>query len=121
MIAGNDPTPWRLLADGTIVAVDRDGDVVGITVELRTVRVRLLLAGCDAIRYQPHDEPILYELDEIAASEPDIREAAADHGAIVVTGGAGALRVAYANLAIEIDGARVGLAELGDLTRRLAR
>jgi hypothetical protein len=118
MIAGNDPAPWRLLADGTIVGVERHGDVVGVTVELRSVIVRLLLAGCDAIRYQPHDEPVLYELDEIAASEPDIRDAAADHGAIVVTGGAGSLRVAYANLALEIDGARVALAELA---RRLAR
>lgn len=118
MIAGDDPAPWRLLADGTIVAIDREGDVVGITVELRAVRVRLLLAGCDAIRYQPHDEPALFELDAIAASEPDIRDARAEHGAIVVTGGAGALRVAYANLAIELDGARI---ELADLAHRLSR
>lgn len=118
MIAGNDPAPWRLLADGTIVGVDRAGDVVGITVELRSVIVRLLLAGCDAIRYQPHDEPVLFELDEIAASEPDIRDAVADHGAIVVTGGAGSLRIAYANLTLEIDGARV---ELAELARRLPR
>jgi hypothetical protein len=118
VIAGDDPQPWKLLAGGTIVAIDRAGDVVGITVERLAVRAKLLLAGCDAIRYQPHDEPALYELDAIAASEPDIRDAALDHGAILVSGGAGALRLAYANLAIEIDGARV---ELAELARRLLR
>lgn len=119
MIAGDDPAPWRTLADGTIVGVERTGDVVAVTVELRGHHVRLALAGLDAIRYQPHDEPILYELEDIAASEPDIREAVADHGAIIVTGGAGTLRVAYANLAqLELDGTVI---DLPDLARRLAR
>lgn len=116
MIAGDDPTPWKLLAGGTIIAIDRDGDVLGILVEKLALRVKLLLAGCDAIRYQPHDEPMLYELDAIAASEPDLRDVTVDHGAIVLTGGAGALRLAYANLAIELDGMRVDIA---DLERRL--
>jgi len=118
VIAGDDPAPWKLLSDGTIVGIDRDGDVIGITVELRSVRVRLLLAGCDGIRYQPHDEPTLFDLDEIAASEPDLRDATYDRGAIVVTGGAGSLRLTYANLSIELEGARV---ELADLARRLSR
>ena len=116
MIAGDDPAPWKLLAGGTIIAIERDGDVVGITVELLSVRVKLLLAGCDAIRYQPHDEPVLYELEDIAASEPDLRDVAVDHGAIVLTGGAGVLRLAYANLAIDLDGVTLDLA---DLQRRL--
>lgn len=117
MISGDDPRPWKLLAGGTIVGIERDGDVISITVELLSVRAKLLLAGCDAIRYQPHDEPLLYELDVIAASEPDIRDASVDHGAIVVAGGAGELRIAYANLAIELDDVRV---ELADLARRLS-
>lgn len=116
MIAGDDPTPWKYLSDGTITALERTGDVVTVTVELTGHVAVLALAGLDAIRYQPHDEPILYELEEIAASEPDIREAVADHGAIVVTGGAGTLRLAYANASVELDGARV---ELADLARRL--
>lgn len=118
MIAGDDPAPWKLLAGGTIVAIDRDEDVLAITVELLSLRVKLLLAGCDGIRYQPHDEPILYELEAIAASQPDLRDAAVDHGAIVLTGGAGALRLAYANLAIELAGTSL---ELADLERRLRR
>ena len=115
MIAGDDPRPWKLLSGGTITAIERDGDVIGIAVELLSVRVKLLLAGCDAIRYQPHDEPVLYELDAIAASEPDIRDAHADHGAIVVDGGAGTLRVAYANARIAIDGAEIELDALRQL------
>ena len=117
MISGDDPKPWKLFAGGTIVEIERDGDVLHITVELLSVRAKLLLAGCDAIRYQPHDEPLIYELEDIAASEPDIQDARADHGAIVITGGAGELRLAYANLAIELDGVRVGVA---DLQRRLS-
>jgi hypothetical protein len=117
VISGDDPRPWKLLAGGTIVGIERDGDVIGITVELLSVRAKLLLAGCDAIRYQPHDEPLIYELEDIAASEPDIQDARADHGAMVITGGAGELRVAYANLTIELDGARV---EPADLARRLS-
>ena len=118
MIAGDDPAPWRLLADGTVVGIEREGDVVAITVELRALRVRLLLAGCDGVKYAPHDEPMLYELEAIAASQPDIRDATVDHGALVVAGGAGALRLTYANLALEIDGAPV---ELADVARRLSR
>ena len=115
MIAGDDPRPWKLLSGGTITAIERDGDVIGIVVELLSVRVKLLLAGCDAIRYQPHDEPVLYELDAIAASEPDIRDAHVDHGAIVVDGGAGTLRVAYANARLAIDGAEIELDALRQL------
>lgn len=118
MIGGDDPTPWRLLADGTIIAVDRTDDVVTVTVERRAERVRLLLAGCDAVKYEPHDEPMLYELAAIAASQPDIRDARYEHHVMVVTGGAGTLRLAYANLAIELGG--VGI-ELGELARRLSR
>jgi hypothetical protein len=120
MIAGDDPNPWRYLADGTIVALERTGDVVDVTVELQGHRIRLALAGLDAIRYQPHDEPLLYELEEIAASEPDIRDAVADHGAIVITGGAGTLRLAYANIAtVVIDGVVAEPGALADLARRL--
>lgn len=115
MIAGDDPRPWKLLAGGTITSLARHDDVLHIAVELLSVRVKLLLAGCDAIRYQPHDEPVLYELDDIAASEPDIRDAHADHGAIVVDGGAGTLRLAYANARIEIDGAPIELDALRQL------
>ena len=118
MIAGDDPAPWRLLADGTVIGVERVEDVVAITVELHALHVRVLLAGCDAVKYQPHDEPMLYELDVIAASEPDIRDAAFDGRTMCVTGGAGTLHLAYANLALEISGTPV---ELGELARRLAR
>lgn len=120
MISGDDPNPWRHLGDGTIVALERAGDVVRVTVELRGHRIVLALAGLDAIRYQPHDEPILYELEEIAASEPDIRDAVADHGAIVITGGAGTLRLAYANIAsVTIDHVVAEAGALADLARRL--
>ena len=117
MIGGDDPSPWKTLDGGTVVEILRDdGDVLRITVVLRSVRVALLLAGCDGIRYQPHDEPEIYELEAIAASEPDIRDATVEHGAMAVIGGAGTLRLAYANLAIELDGTR---AELADLAKRL--
>jgi hypothetical protein len=98
VIGGDDPTPWRNLADGTVVAIEHDGDVIAITVERRAARVKLLLAGCDAVRYQPHDEPMLYELEAIASSQPDIREAAYEKGVMVVRGGAGTLFLTYANL-----------------------
>lgn len=97
-VAGDDPTPWKQLADGTIVAIDREDDVIAITVERGATRERLYLYGCDAIRYLPLDEPPLYELDDIAASEPDIRDAAFEKGAIAITGGAGTLYLTYANL-----------------------
>ena len=58
-----------MLSGGTIVGMARDGDVIDVTVELLSVRVKLLLAGCDAIRYQPHDEPVLYELARIAYAD----------------------------------------------------
>lgn len=116
MIAGSDPGPWRLLADGTIVEITRAGDVVIIDVELQSICVKLLLAGCDAVKYEPHDEPTLYELPAIAASQPDIRDAVVENHAIVVNGGAGTLRLTYANLAIEVAGTRI---ELGELARRL--
>ena len=117
VIGGDDPAPWRLLAEGTVVGLSREGegDVVAIDIELRALRVRLLLAGCDGIKYEPHDEPMLYELDAIAASQPDIGDARYEHPAMVVTGGAGTLRLAYANLAIELDGVRV---EVDELARR---
>ena len=119
MIGGDDPTPWRLLADGTIVALDRtEDDIVAITVERRADRVRLLLAGCDAVKYEPHDEPMLYELAAIAASQPDIRDARCEQHVMVVTGGAGTLRLTYANLALEVGGVSI---ELGELARRLSR
>jgi hypothetical protein len=126
MIGGDDPAPWRLLADGTIVALERTGDVVAVTVERHPHRVRLLLAGCDSVSYEPHDEPMLYDLDAIAASQPDIRDARWEpgakagraQGAMMVTGGAGTLRLAYANVVVELAGARV---ELGELARRLSR
>ena len=105
MIGGDDPQPWNALPGGTIVALERDGDAVRIIVTLQATRTELVLAGCDSVRYQPHDEPEIYELAEIAASEPDIERAAYDHGtagraqgAMVVTGGAGVLRLQYANL-----------------------
>lgn len=107
-----------MLADGTVIGIERADDVVAIVVERGALHVRVLLAGCDAVKYQPHDEPMLYELDVIAASEPDIRDAAFDGRAMTVTGGAGMLHLAYANLALEIAGERV---ELAELARRLAR
>ena len=112
MIAGDDPAPWKLLADGTIVGLERIGDVVAVTVERRSCRVRMLLAGCDAVKYEPHDEPMLYELDTIAASQPDITDARFEQNAIVIDGGAGTLRLTYANLEIELDGATIGVDEL---------
>ena len=118
MIAGDDPAPWNALSGGTIVALDRDGDALRVTITLRAIRVVLVLAACEGVRYQPHDEPLLYELDEIAASEPDIGGAAFDHTAMVITGGAGVLRLAYANLAIELEGTRAELAELVTASRR---
>jgi hypothetical protein len=118
VIAGDDPAPWNALSGGTVVALARDGDALHVTITLRALRVVLVLAGIDGVRYQPYDEPELYELAEIAASEPDIGSASADHGAMVVTGGAGVLRLAYANLAIDLDGTRVELDALVTASRR---
>jgi hypothetical protein len=97
-IGGDDPAPWNAVAGGTIVAIERDGDSLRVTITLAAMRTELVLAGFDSIRYQPHDEPELYELEEIAASEPDIQSAAYDHGTMIITGGAGVLRLQYANL-----------------------
>jgi hypothetical protein len=60
---------------------------------------------------------VLYELDAIASSEPDIRSATSDRGGMIIHGGAGTLRVAYANLTIELAGTPIGLAELARVTR----
>jgi hypothetical protein len=116
-IGGDDPAPWNALAGGTIVALDRAGDALRVTITLRALRVVLELAACEGVRYQPHDEPALYELEEIATSEPDIVSAAVDHGAMIITGGAGVLRLAYANLVIDLEGKRVELAELVTASR----
>jgi hypothetical protein len=104
-----------MLAEGTVVALERAGDVVTVAIELQASRINLLLAGVDAVRYQPHDEPMLYELDAIAASQPDIRDAEFEKGALVVRGGAGILYLSYANMAIEVDGAPIGVAGLARL------
>jgi hypothetical protein len=118
VIAGDDPAPWQWLEGGTVVAIERTGDEVAIVIERQALRARFVLAGVDAVHYQPHDEPMLYELDAIAASQPDLREASVVDHAIVVIGGAGTLRLAYANLTIEIDGARV---DVDELRRRASR
>ncbi|MDQ3363988.1 MAG: hypothetical protein M3680_00965 [Myxococcota bacterium] len=120
-IAGDDPAPWNLLHDGTVTALAREADTLLVTIDVPYVRVRfggtgtfvLRLAGCDGISYQPYDEPLLYELDAIASSQPDLDVTSFQGGAIVVSGNAGVMRLRYANLAITLDtGAEVTLAEL---------
>ena len=102
MIGGDDPTPWRSLADGTIIAIEADGDHIAFVVQKQATRTKLVLAGCDAVRYQPHDEPMLYELDAIASSQPDIRTADYEKTVMVVRGGAGTLFLTYANLTTQV-------------------
>ncbi|MBA3818225.1 MAG: hypothetical protein H0X17_04990 [Deltaproteobacteria bacterium] len=119
--AGDDPTPWNLLHDGTVTALARDEDTLLVTIDVPYVRVRfggtgtfvLRLAGCDGISYEPFDEPLLYELDAIASSQPDLNTTTFQGGAIVVSGNAGVMRLRYANLAITLDtGTDVTLSEL---------
>lgn len=128
-IAGDDPTPWNLLHGGTVRRVERVEDTIVVTVDLAEARaraggdgmIRLRLAGCDGISYQPHDEPVLYELTAIASSEPDLDAARAEAGALVVAGRAGVLRLQYANLAIELpDGTPLTLDELAAAVHREA-
>jgi hypothetical protein len=123
VIAGDDPTPWNLLHDGTIVCIERSvADEVTVWIDVPYVRARfpdggtlfrLRLAECSELVYTPFDEPPIRELAGIASSEPSIVGAQLDGDAIVVAGSAGTLRVCYASLALELDtGTAVSLEDL---------
>ncbi|HEU0031681.1 MAG TPA: hypothetical protein VFQ53_13670 [Kofleriaceae bacterium] len=116
MIAGDDPTPWNLLHDATIVGLERDVvDTVTVKIDVPYIRDRFAdggtlfafaLVDCRELTYTPLDEPTLRELSEIASSEPTIGEATVEDGAIVIAGTAGTLRVRYRELGLALDTGR---------------
>ena len=128
VIAGDDPTPWNLLRDGTIVRLERDvADTVTAWIDAPYVRARfpdggslfqLRLTACAELTYTPYDEPPITELAAIASSEPSLVEAKLDRGTIVVSVSAGALRVRYTSLVLELDtGTPVALEDLRRVVR----
>ena len=116
MIAGDDPLPWNLLHDGTIVRVERDlTDEISAWIDCALIRARfadggqlfrIRLAACTTFEYTPYDEPPITELAAIASSEPSIVEGKYQDGAMVVWGSAGVVRARYANLVLELDTGR---------------
>jgi len=123
VIAGDDPTPWNLLRDGTIVRIERSvTDEVTVWIDVPYLRARFpdggtlfrfRLAECSEVTYTPFDEPPITELAAIESSEPSIAFASREGDAIVVAGSAGTLRVRYAGLALELDtGTAVSLEDL---------
>lgn len=123
MFAGDDPTPWRLLRDGTIVRLERDlADEVSAWIDLPYLRARfgdggtlfrIRLARCTALGYTPFDEPPLDDLRAIAASEPGVLDAAPDGDALAIRGPAGVLRARYEAATLELDtGRALAVAEL---------
>ena len=127
-VAGDDPTPWNLLHDGSIVALERDlADQVSVWVDVPYVRARfsdggtlfrLRLAACTEFTYTPYDEPPITELAAIASSEPSLVEAHLDGDDILVWGSAGSLRMRYTSLELELDtGMPIPLEELRRVVR----
>ncbi|HVI03160.1 MAG TPA: hypothetical protein VM869_30900 [Enhygromyxa sp.] len=125
MIAGDDPSPWNLLHDGTLVAIQRAGSTVRLTIELPHLRVRfeprgeaffVELHGVESFGYLPYtdrwDEPLIEELAAIVAERPNVVEAEArkptrdDPASMVVWGSLGSLRLAYASLELALDSGR---------------
>ncbi len=127
-VRGDDPTPWTLLQDGTIVGVAWSSTTVLVTVEQPRLRATfggvgrrfvLTLERCTALQWEPADEPPITEPAFITASEPQILDARTEPGigtvrpAILVACAGGILRLRYAQLAIALDtGAPVELADL---------
>lgn len=127
-VAGDDPTPWNLLHDGSIVRLERDlADQVSVWVDAPYVRARfsdggtlfrLRLAACTEFTYTPFDEPPIIELAAIASSEPSLVEAQLDDGDILVWGSAGSLRMRYTSLVLELDtGTPIPIEELRRVVR----
>lgn len=125
MIQGDDPTPWNLLHDGTLVAIRRAGSTVRLTIELPHLRVRfeprgeafwLHLHDVESFGYLPYsdrwDEPLIEELAAIVAERPNLVEAETrkstgdDPAWMVVWGSLGSLRLAYASLELALDSGR---------------
>ena len=124
MIAGDDPRPWQLVHDGTIVRAERDlNDAVALWIECAYLRGEVYpdggtafvfrLAGCTRAVYTPYDEPPIEDLAALAASEPDIATVEVRGDDVHVWGGAGELVVRCTGLAIELDtGRAVALADV---------
>ncbi len=128
MIAGDDPTPWNLLHDGTIVRLERDlADTLTMWLDAPYLRARfadggtqfrIRLVACTTAIYAPFDEPPITDLPAIASSEPSILEAQRDRGDILVWCSAGSLRLRYESLALELDtGTPVAIDELRRVVR----
>lgn len=142
MIPGDDPTPWDLLHDGTLVAIVRTGNRARLTIRIPFLRARfeapgdafvVELHGLEVLGYLPYsdrwDEPLITDLAAIVAAKPNLVEAewrpdrarALDEAgpAMIVWGGLGSLRLAYAELELALDDGRpVTLAELGEAVAR---
>jgi hypothetical protein len=134
VIAGDDPTPWNLLHDGTLIAIRRTGASVRLTIELPHLRVRfeprgeaffVHLHGVESFGYLPYtdrwDEPLIEELAAIVAARPNVVAAERcsptrdDPATMVVWGSLGSLRMSYAKLELALDDGRpITLAELID-------
>ncbi len=116
VLEARDVRPWQLLADGTIVGLERDArDEVRVAIDHVRLRVKfadggtafvLRLVDCSDVVYHPHDEPPIAVLATIAASEPDILTPPVDDGVVRVRGRAGDLVLRYRALAIELDTGR---------------
>lgn len=107
-----DPTIWNLLHDGTVIAAERSGADVRLTIEVEYVRRRLtppadtfvlVLLGCSRLAYTPYDEAEIEDLATLVQREPDLVEAVVEGDTLVVWGGSGVLRVRYEGLSILLD------------------
>lgn len=121
----------NLLHDGVIVAVARPfadaPDDLAITVEIDYLRARLSppgsairvrLAGCGTVAYEPYEGAPVSALDEIAAHEPEIVEVVRDGDAVRVWGSTGCLILRYAGLTLMLDdGTPLSRAELASAAR----
>jgi hypothetical protein len=105
LIAADDPTPWDLLHDGRLVAI-QDGRLT-IRVDHLGREVVVRLHGLERLVWLPYgehgDEPPISEPEAIVAAKPLIVEARwqADERAMIVWGSVGSLRLGYASLELE--------------------
>jgi hypothetical protein len=105
LVGADDPTPWDLLHDGRLVAIERDRLTIEVGHLGREFVIRL--HGLERLGWLPYsdqsDEPLVTEPEAIVAAKPMIVEAEwqASERTMIVWGSLGSLRLGYATLELE--------------------
>lgn len=125
-IPGNNPSPWGMLHDGTLVGMERIGPILRATIECQYVRERFddpgerfifELVGCTRVELTPYDEATITDLETISRSDWEVLDAGAVDNAMRVYLHEGNLQLEYESLTIHVDSGRI--VPLDELTRHV--